>query len=237
LNYFEERIDLYLEQFEELHNYYPNLKYQMESENLFLRGEVCFNEDFGTGFWINDCYLMEIAFPPDYPDSLPFVREIGGKIENNYPHFLNKDEKTLCLGTWTDLWFHFSQKKTILYFVYDLLIPALYTHAYWKKKKTMPPWGDRPHGGLGPADFFADMFKVYDLFQIIQLLLAFLGFSFKWDSQCPCGRKMALNECHGIQLKHLRGVPRKYLWNETSIMLRDYFKIYEKPLGKKRIGK
>ena len=101
----------------------------------------------------------------------------------------------------------------------------------------MPPWGDRRHGSLGLADFFADFFQVYDLFQIIQLLLALLYFYFDWNSQCPCGRRKSLNNCHGLQLKKLRQVPHKYLLYETNMILHNYFKIYREPLGKKRINK
>jgi len=237
LNYFEKNIDLYLEQFKELRKYYPSLNDQIESDNLFLRGKVQINEDFGTGLWINDYYLIEIAIPPDYPDALPIVKEIGGKIENNYPHFLKRGERALCLGTFTDLWFRFEKKKTLLYFVHYLLIPALYAHAYWKNKNIMPPWGESRHGGLGAADYFADYFQIYDLFHIIQLLNVLIHNYFDWTSQCPCGSKNSLNNCHGIQLKKLRQVPYSYLLFETNIMIRDYFMIYKTPLGKKRTSK
>lgn len=237
MNYFEKNIDLYLHQLKELHNYYPVLRDQIESDKLVLRGKIQFNEDFGTGLWINDYYLVEIAIPPDYPGTLPTVKEIGGKIENAYPHFSKKGERTLCLGTPTDLWLRFQQKKTILYFVHYLLIPALYAHAYWKQKNTMPPWGDRRHGSLGLADFFADFFQVYDLYQILQLLSALLYLSFDWDSQCPCGSRSSLNQCHAVQLRQLKAVPRKYLLYEVATMSHDYLRIYRISLGKKQIKK
>jgi hypothetical protein len=237
LNYFEKNIDLYLKQLKELHNYYPDIRDQIESDNLVLRGKVQFNEDFGTDFWINDYYLIEIEIPYDYPDALPIVKEIGGKIENTYPHFLKRGERALCLGTPTDLWFRFEKNKTLLHFVHYLLIPALYAHAYWKKKNIMSPWGENRHGSLGLADFFADYFQIYDLFHIIQFLDILLYDYFDWTSQCLCGSRKSLNECHGIQLKKLRKVPQNYLLYEVYNMTNDYFKIYQEPLGKNRFKK
>lgn len=229
LNYFEENIDLYLEQFKELHNYYPGLRDQMESENLFLRGEVCFNEHFGTGFWINDCYLVEIAFSPDYPDILPFVKEIGGKIEDNYPHFLKKNKKILCLGTWTDLWLRFSKKKTILHFVHNLLIPALYVHAYWKRKGVIPPRGDRPHGTPGIIQFYSEFFNVKDLYIILRLIEFVVNYNYD-SGLCPCESQKSLKECHGEMVFSLKSIPQKYLIMEYTKMCEDYFKYFRKSI-------
>lgn len=210
MNYFEENIDLYLEQFKELRKCYPNFRDQMQSENLFLRGEVCFKEDFGTGFYIDECYLVEIAFPPDYPDSIPYVKEIGGKVESNYPHVFPNSDQTLCLGTNTEVYQRFNERKTILNFVDDLLIPALYAHAYWKRKGKMP-WGDRPHGIPGMFLFYAELFKTIDIKLILTLLRIVIDGNYQGDSQCPCRSKKTLNECHGEKIYSLWQIPYKHI--------------------------
>jgi len=211
VSYFEENIDLYLEQFKELRKYYPNLRDQMESENLFLRGEVCFKEDFETRFFIDDCYLVEIGFPADYPYSLPYVKEIGGKIESSYPHLINNGSQTLCLGINVEIYQRFNERKTILHFVYNLLIPALYAHAYWKKKRVMPPWGDRSHGIPGIFLFYAELFKSIDIRLILTLLRIVIDGNYRGDSQCPCGSQKTLNECHGERIYSLWQIPYNHI--------------------------
>lgn len=232
MNYFEENINLYLGQFKELRKYYPNLKDQMESGNLFLRGEVCFNEDFNTGFWIDDCYVVEIAFSANYPNALPSVKEIGGKIERYYPHFNKNGTGTLCLGTDVDLWLRFSKKRSILQFVYELLIPALYAHAYWKEKGVIPPWGDRPHGTAGIIQFYSELFKVKDLYAILRLIGFVANRNYDGSLSCPCGSAKSLNECHGeMILNLLNNVPPEYLIKEYNEMLMGYFKYFKRPIA------
>lgn len=218
MNYFEDNIILYLEQFKELRKYYPNLKDQMESDNLFLRGEICFKEDFDTGLVINDCYLIEIAFSPNYPYDLPAVKEIGGKIESDYPH-VNKDgRRALCLGTNVDLWLRFTKTKRILDFVHNLLVPSLYAHSYWKRKGVMPSWGDRDHGTLGIIQSYSEIFELSDIEIMLALLKVIIDGDYKGNSHCPCGSKKVLNECHGKDVFRLWHIP----WNYIS---RDYNEI------------
>jgi hypothetical protein len=211
LNYFEKNVDLYLEQFKELRKYYPNLKDQMESENLFLRGEVCFNEDFGTGFYIDESYRVEIAFLSDYPNSIPHVKEIGGKIEGRYPHIYNNSGQTLCLGADIDIWMRFSERKTILHFVHNLLIPALYAHAYWKKRGVMPAWGDRPHGMPGVFLSYVELFKTIDIKTIVKLLRIVVDGDYEGKTPCPCGSQKTLNECHGENIHSIWQIPYNYI--------------------------
>jgi len=211
LNYFEENINLYLGQFKELRKYYPNLKDQMESDNLFLRGKICFKEDFDTGFTICDCYLVEIAFSPNYPYDLPAVKEIGGKIKSDYPHFNKDGTRTLCLGTNVDLWLLFRKTRTIFNFVHNLLVPSLYAHGYWKRKGVMPSWGDRHHGTPGVIQSYSEIFGLSDAEILLKLLKVIIDGDYKGNSQCPCESKRVLNECHGKDIFRLWHVPWNYI--------------------------
>src|SRR5713226_5967028 len=68
--------ELFAKTKQEVETNYPELRVVVENDAVFLRGSFKIEEDGET----LDRYLIEIQFPDDYPDSIPILREVGGRI-------------------------------------------------------------------------------------------------------------------------------------------------------------
>ena len=74
---------------------------------------------------------VELTIPHLFPDRLPWVKEIGGRIRTDYEH-LNPDG-TMCLGVPIEQRRVFFEQPTLLGFVDRLLVPYLYGYCFWSK--------------------------------------------------------------------------------------------------------
>jgi hypothetical protein len=217
LNYFEEKLDLYLVQFDELRKYYPNLKDQMESGDLYIRGKVSFREDFDTGFIIDDCYTVEIAFSPEYPHRPPKAKDICNEISKNFHK--NKDG-SFCFGAPSEVYLRFMENPTILHFVHNILVPFLYSFRYWKELNgKMPPWGQLDHYGKGLIQYYSKIFRTENTEATIELLRAMVNKNYKQSMLCPCGSLKKIKKCHAkILLSRYNKVPDDIIRYELSQM-------------------
>ena len=84
------------------------------------------HEDVG----IKDAFHIELIIPKDYPDILPSVTEIGGRIPKEFHKHANG---SLCLGAPLEVRMKFAQNPSLLGFVNEQVIPFLFhfvTHNY-----------------------------------------------------------------------------------------------------------
>ena len=47
---------------------------------------------------LQDEYSIQILFPTDFPNTIPIVREISGRIESSADYHNNKENDGFCLG-------------------------------------------------------------------------------------------------------------------------------------------
>lgn len=173
---------------------YPNLHYRNTPNGLVLEGEIAFDITCKeVGERIKDSYLVQIAFPDDYPRSPPTVKESVGRITSNF----HKSGDTNCLGVPSEIYLKFAENPTILHFIRGLLEPYLYTHSYWNKHNGKTPFGERPHGGEGVLEYYSGIFGTKDNDAIISLLEIPASKAYKQSMICPCGNGKKLKKCHG----------------------------------------
>jgi hypothetical protein len=142
---------------------------------------------------IKDSYLVQIAFPDNYPQNHPTVKEIGGRIPNNYHR--NGDE--FCLGVPSEVYLKFVENPTLLHFIRGLLEPYLYKYSYWEKHNGKTPFDERPHGGEGVCEYYSEVFGTKDNDAIISLLEIPMSKAYKQSMICPCGSGNKLKKCCG----------------------------------------
>lgn len=173
---------------------YPNLHYRNTPKGLVLEGEIAFDITCKeVDERIKDSYLVQIAFPDNYPQNHPTVKEIGGRIPNNYHR--NGDE--LCLGVPSEVYLEFAENSTLLHFIRGLLEHYLYKYSYWKKHNGKTPFDERPHGGEGVCEYYSEVFGTKDNDAIISLLEIPMSKAYKQSMICPCGSRKKLKKCHG----------------------------------------
>lgn len=109
----------------ELQGAYSGLTSITEGESgTVISGRLAFDVT-AQGFEpIADCFDIEVHVRFRYPQILPSVREIGGKIPDRYPHVYR--DGTLCLEVPVDARRIFLQQPSLLGFVDRLVIPFLY---------------------------------------------------------------------------------------------------------------
>ena len=154
-----------------------------------------------------DRYAIEISFLADYPNSLPQVRETGGRIPWTPDRHVNPEDKTACVCL-PDEWFLQRLDTTFLTFLrgpvcnYFLGQKAFEMYGQW-------PFGERRHGIDGIFDFYKEYLETSD-HNVVRNYLTCLSHDVvkgHWD--CPCGSGKRIRNCHHQQIADLRKrIPR-----------------------------
>lgn len=161
-----------------------------------------------------DRYNIQITFLNDYPNTLPQVRETGGRIPQTPDRHVNPKDGTACVCI-PDEWFIQRPDVTFLSFLGGPV------HNYFLSQKCFEisgewPLGERRHGNDGLFDFYQECLGTKDL-RVIRNYLAYLSLDTvkgHWD--CPCGSGKRIRNCHPREIFDLR---RKLPPNIASIAL------------------
>lgn len=184
---------------------------------------------------IEDSYRLRITLTKNFPNDLPKVFEIGGRIPDDDNHHINPNEKSLCLGSTLKLKLMLSQQPTIVYFGNQILTPFLYSISYKLKHGTFP-YGELQHGEAGLIQDYEQIFGVKGK-QSVMLVLKALGIRKRLANRlpCACGCGQALRKCDfRFILNSFRGKVKRR-WFLTH--LRDDFTKIEPTLTKKKQNK
>lgn len=179
------------EQCEELIIKYTELEIEQVDELFIIDGEITFFAEY-ENLPIIDSYQIRIEVPLAFPQKIPTVYEIGGKIEKKFQHFLT--DGSLCLGVHTEMKEKLKNDSSVLEFVDSFVISYLYTHSYYLKYGQMP-FGERSHGLEGIYEFYKEKLLVKTSSDVIKML-GFICFKdYRGHLNCPCGSKMKMRKC------------------------------------------
>lgn len=179
---------------------HPGLELSLSpSDEFVVSGPVgfCVTHDGST---IEDRYDIEIRVHDEYPSWPPSVWEIGGKISDDYGHFM--EAGNLCLGAPVEVRRRFAHNPTLFAFINDLVIPYLFTHAY-SVEHGEPPYGELNHGTLGLLEYYMDHFGTR-IIPTLKLLKCLADNFAPPLASCPCGSGRKLQDCHEPKLDELR---------------------------------
>lgn len=167
---------------------------------------------------IADWFDIEVHVRFKYPQNLPMVREVGGKIPDSYPH--SDEDGTLCLGVPVDERRIFSQQPSLLGFVDRLVIPFLYGYCHWQRYGKHP-FGEHKHGDEGIVQYYVETLEL-DAEVIAMSVVCFLyEHGYQGNQICPCGKKRIVRKCHGPMLRELhRNHTRDTLRHDLGSVLR-----------------
>ena len=140
---------------DELQSKYSSLQLGYSDDGKpFVEGVLRFHADY-FGKEAQGEYNIRISIPEDYPLSSPIAYEIGGLIPLSFHRY--ESDLHLCLGAPPAVEMTFQESPTLLGFVEKLLIPHLFSHAYFSQHDEMP-FGELKHGTLGLITFYNDFF-------------------------------------------------------------------------------
>jgi hypothetical protein len=196
---------------------YQNLNFYEERGIIFIRGSfpILYKGK------ILERYLIEIEFKPDYPESLPIVREIGGQIPRTLDFHINPTSGDACLFVPDERWWVFPPGSTFQSFLNGPVRNFFLSQALVSLGQPWP-FGQRPHGAAGILEFYKELLKTDDIDTIIRYLEYIMKPKIKGHWDCPCGNGKRLRICHRDQVQDLSSkippnVARKSLAHLLSI--------------------
>lgn len=177
---------------------YPNLHFYVEKDLVLLRGTFPILHE-GK---VLDRYSVEIKLLPDYPESIPIVREIGDRIPRVADYHMNSCGDT-CLFLPDERWEAYPPGTNFIDFLKGPVHNFFLSQAL---VQTGQPWpfGQHGHGANGIRDYYSKLLATEDPIAILK----YLGYLSKprlkghWD--CPCGSGKRLRNCHVNMLNDLR---------------------------------
>jgi hypothetical protein len=182
---------------QEIEREYPDLRVIVEGGTVFARGSFSVKD----GDDILDRFLIQLEFPRDFPDSIPILREIGGRIPWHQDRHTNTNGESCPIVP--EEWLLRSDRDSILEFLagpvrnFFLGQLAVEQGRHW-------PFGERPHGISGLLESYAELIGTSDSAAVRRYLDYLSRDIVKGHWDCPCGSNKRLRDCHLEAVKTLR---------------------------------
>ena len=182
----------------ELIKEYKDLVLYWDVDDAIISGSMNFEAKYDD-ITIKDKYYIEIILDNKYPQSLPIIKEIGGRIPSD---FHKNGNDVLCLEVESKMKSYLIKNPNILSFVNKFLIEYLYAYSF-KEMYGKLPYGERKHGVLGVIDYYRETFNIFDIKNIIEFLKILSKVNYRGHCICPCGSGKKLRDCHGNIIRKL----------------------------------
>lgn len=193
-----------VEEFDDVRQVFQGLGlYDGEKEDCVITGVLSFTSNLESGE-ITDSYEVRIHVTRDYPQEMPTVLEIGGRIPKE---FHRNSDGSLCLASRVQARLTFETEKTLLGFIRNLIVPFLYSYSYFERFGTMP-FGELKHGGEGLLEDYMVRFKIRSPRTTMLLVAILAEKSYRGHHACPCQNGEILRRCHGTILRALSSIQR-----------------------------
>jgi hypothetical protein len=176
---------------------YPNLHFYPHDDRVEVRGTFPIIDD-GVEL---DRYSIEITLLRDYPESLPIVRETGGKIPHHADNHMSNG--VACLFVPDERWRICPPGTTLLEFLNNPVRNYFLGHAVYTRTGEWP-LGQRAHGAAGIYEYYAEMLGTTDETVIAGYLDCLSRQELKGHWLCPCRSGKRLRACHRDQIIDLR---------------------------------
>jgi hypothetical protein len=183
----------------EIQSNYPDLHVHIENEKVFIRGSfpITFENE------ILDRYQVEIEFPLDYPDSVPIVREIGGRIPRAVDSHIIPATGQCCLFLPDERWKAHPKGSSFLDFLNGPVRNFFLGQTMVRLGQSWP-FGEHAHGIKGIIEYYKGLLETEDVFTILNYLDYMSKPVIKGHWSCPCGSGNRLRKCHFERLIDLR---------------------------------
>lgn len=181
---------------------HPGLRAQpLVNGELRISGEIEFDAEAPGYNRIADSFEVELSVPPGFPDELPSVRDLTGRVPKSF--HTHPSDGSLCLGSPTRQRMALVGNPTLLAFVTRCVIPYLYGFSHLERYGSLP-FGELDHGNTGLRADFANLFGVTPAAAVEMVRLASLKRRRANKARCPCGSGKRLGRCHHRRVNRIR---------------------------------
>jgi|UPI00047DA2D0 hypothetical protein len=177
---------------------YPDLRVVMEQGTVYIRGSFPIMDATD----VLDRFQIEIELPADFPESIPVLREVGGRIPWHENRHVNNGTGEACPIV-PEEWLVRTERDSILAFL-DGPVRNFFLGQILIEAGQPWPFGERSHGIDGLFEAYEDITGISDRNTIVRYLECLSRDVFKGHWACPCGSGKHLRNCHLEQLKALQ---------------------------------
>lgn len=176
---------------------FPGLAFSVEGDVAKIRGPYTLQHE-GE---VLDRFAIEMVFPARYPDDLPTLFEVGGRIPRTETRHTSPDGSA-CLEV-PEAWLierpdalfgTFMDGPVRNFFLWQVVFESGGT---W-------PYGEHVHGPDGAVRYYQELFQTDDVEAVLQYADYLARPEIKGHWPCPCGSGAILRKCHLMQLRELR---------------------------------
>lgn len=178
---------------------FPQLHFHVVNDVVLLRGTYLVVHD---GEEV-DRFSIEIELSQNHPESLPVVREVGGRIPRHADRHVNAADGTACVLLPDEQWRLWPKGSSLRAYLdgplrnYFLGQIAVELGQPW-------PFGEWKHGADGIIQYYAELVGSDDPNVIADFLDCLRAKKTKGHWPCPCGNGRRLRDCHQDFLRDLR---------------------------------
>ena len=177
---------------------HPDLDLRIEDGRVLIRGSFAITDGAG----VIDRFQVVIGIPDDFPDGLPTLEEVGGRIPRESKRHV--EPSGLACLTVPEEWYFLSQDRSFGAFMDGPIRNFLVSQSTFELTGEWP-FGERPHGFAGLLQGYGERFGSSDP-AVIRNYLRYLALKEpKGHWGCPCGSGKRVRQCsHETQLAALR---------------------------------
>jgi hypothetical protein len=183
---------------ERIEQEFPELRLSVQGDVVFLKGS--FPVRYGDE--ILDRYEIELEIPPDLGDSVPRLRETGGRIPWELDRHIIPASGEACPVV-PEEWLLRPECGSILSFLRGPVRNFFISQSLVERGDPWP-FGERAHGRPGLIQYYEELFQTNDPAAIVRYLECLSRDGLKGHWECPCGSRRRLRDCHIEQLRILR---------------------------------
>jgi len=169
---------------------YPFLNWEEKQDSVEIFGSFNAKINKKTIEW----YQISIHVPETFPNDLPIVKEIEGKIPKIPNRHFNPD-KSACLFLPDEKWKHICEDSTIVYFLENIVNKFFVCQKYFELTGKWL-YGERSHGDKGKKEFYMEELGIIDKNLVPKALEYLKQKTIKGHWKCLCGSNKKLRQCH-----------------------------------------
>ena len=200
-------------------NEYPGMSTVPHSGlGVLLRGKFRFKAKIPEGLEIKDDYRLEILVPRSFPQALPVIKEIDGKIPRDGKYHVNRDG-SLCTGSPLRLLMISHEVADFNTFINKSLVPYLYAVSNKLRNGGDFVFGELAHGERGIVEDYSEILGLKNRSKVIKAI-QLLGFKKRIANKkpCPCGCDRRLGVCSfHYKLNRLRKIAPVSWFKEQAL--------------------
>ncbi|MCP4553717.1 MAG: hypothetical protein GY834_17130 [Bacteroidetes bacterium] len=190
----------------ELFEYNSDLRLSKQGNTYCIEGSlpIFYNNTF------IERYLISVDFSRKFPDKIPIVNEIGGKLPKIPDRHFEKNNENACVCL-KEEWKSISSKyPTIIDFLKGPITDFFLWQAcfdYYSEDRI----GGWAHGIEGRIDYYKQLLKTTDLKIVQNLLYHIAEYKYKPNWECYCGSGIRACKCHRAFIIQMRSSIPKIL--------------------------